>query len=89
MKQRPQTEKVNKRKIDFLSNQSQNDMNQSHKKTLKQVQIEFILSKAKEFESFKQIPKFTKTRLGVIHPSPVKIKKEPSHIPPRTLLFDG
>lgn len=53
------------------------------------MQIEFILSKAVEFESFKQIPKFTKTKLGVIHPSPIKIKKEPTHIPPKTLLFDG
>ena len=80
---------MNKRKVDFLSKQPENDMNQSLKKTFNQVHFEFILSKAKEFESFKQIPKFSKTRLGVIHPSPIKIKKELSHIPPKSLLFDG
>ena len=53
------------------------------------MQIEFILSKAKEFETFKQIPKFSKLRLGIINPSPIKIKKVSSHIPPKTLIFDG
>jgi hypothetical protein len=35
------------------------------------------------------MPKFTKPLMAVIHPSPTKKLKEPRHIPPKTLLFDG
>ena len=27
--------------------------------------------------------------MAVIHPSPSKLIKEPRHVPPKTLLFDG
>ena len=35
------------------------------------------------------MPKFTKPLMAVIHPSPTKKVKEPRHVPPKTLLFDG
>ena len=47
------------------------------------------MSKAREFESFKQMPKFSHPLGAVIHPSPTKQMKEPRHRPPRTLAFDG
>ena len=47
------------------------------------------MAKAKEFESFKQIPRFSHKLGAVIHPSPTKVKREPTHKPPKTLQFDG
>lgn len=58
-------------------------------KTVKQQPLEFYVEKACEFESFKNIPRFSKPAMAVIHPSPVKSRKEPRHKPPNTLLFDG
>lgn len=52
---------------------------------MKQINIEFYVEKAKEFESYKQMPKFTKPYMAVINPSPTKKIKEPRHIPPKTM----
>ena len=58
-------------------------------KIVPQKPLEFFVEKAREFESFKQIPRYSKPSMAVIHPSPEKVRKEPSHKPPKTLLFDG
>ena len=58
-------------------------------KTVPQKSLEFYVEKAREFESFKQIPRYSKPALAVIHPSPEKQKKEPRHRPPKTMQFDG
>mmetsp|Transcript_13206 Transcript_13206/g.20584 ORF Transcript_13206/g.20584 Transcript_13206/m.20584 type:complete len:571 (+) Transcript_13206:73-1785(+) len=47
------------------------------------------VEKAREFETFKQIPKFRHTPLSVINPPTKYAPKEPSHIPPKTMGFDG
>ena len=46
------------------------------------------MSKAHEFESFRQIPKYDHKALAVIHPSPVREKREVWK-PDRNLNFDG
>ena len=51
--------------------------------------VDIYVAKAKEFESFKQMPKFSHPLGAVIHPSPSKIDRAPAHRPPGTLQFDG
>jgi hypothetical protein len=51
--------------------------------------LEFNVEKAKEFESFKNIPRFSHKPLSVIHPSPTKVDRKLKHVPPSTLAFDG
>lgn len=51
--------------------------------------VDVYVAKAKEFESFKQMPKFSHPLGAVIHPSPSKIDRAPAHRPPGTLQFDG
>ena len=51
--------------------------------------VDVYVAKAKEFESFKQMPKFSHPLGAVIHPSPSKIDRVPAHRPPGTLQFDG
>jgi len=46
------------------------------------------VSKAKEFESFKQIPRYSHVPMAVINPSPVKVRREVWN-PPSNLTFDG
>lgn len=46
---------------------------------------DFYVAKAKDFESFKQLPRFSHKLGAVIHPSPTKNKRVPAHRPPRTL----
>ena len=55
----------------------------------KQKYFDIPVAKAREFESFKQIPKYTHAPLAVICPPPWRQTKEPRHVPPRTLAFDG
>ena len=52
-------------------------------------QKEFIVERATEFESFKQVPKYTHPMLAVIHPSPKKVKREVVHAAPKSLAFDS
>ena len=47
------------------------------------------MEKAKEFESFKNIPRFSHKPLSVIHPSPTKVDRKLKHVPPSTLAFDA
>ena len=51
--------------------------------------LEFNVEKAKEFESFKNIPRFSHKPLSVIHPSPTKVDRKLKHIPPSTMAFDA
>ena len=46
------------------------------------------VSQAKEFESFRNIPKFSKPNLAVIHPSPKKKHRQPMRADPN-LEFDA
>lgn len=55
----------------------------------KQATLDIYVAKAREFESFKQMPRFSHPYGAVIHPSPTKFEKEPRHRPPKTLQFDG
>ena len=50
---------------------------------------DIYVAKAREFESFKNIPRFSHKLGAVIHPSPSKLKREQTHKPPKTLNFDG
>jgi hypothetical protein len=50
--------------------------------------LEFRVQKAKEFESFRQIPKYSHSPLAVIHPTPSKDER-PVWKPPKNLGFDG
>ena len=92
MKKRPQT---GKKKVGFSLNgtkieapdMSGTDMVKTQ--ALRSTLLEFHVEKAKEFESFRQIPKYSHKPLAVIHPSPTKVKKEPRHVPPSTLAFDS
>ena len=52
-------------------------------------QKEFIVEKATEFESFKQIPKYNHPTLAVIHPSPTKVQRPVGHKTPKSLAFDS
>lgn len=51
--------------------------------------IEFKVAKAQEFQAFKQIPKFSKPNLSVIHPPSVLKFPKPRHRPPTSMGFDG
>ena len=55
----------------------------------RQATLDIYVAKAKEFESFKQMPRFSHALGAVIHPSPTKVEKEPRHRPPKSLQFDG
>lgn len=55
----------------------------------KQATMDIYVAKAREFESFKQMPRFSHPLGAVIHPSPSKLQKEPRHRPPKTMTFDG
>ena len=48
----------------------------------------YNVSKAHEFESFRQLPKYSHASLAVIHPPPKKVSKEVWQ-PDRRLGFDG
>ena len=50
--------------------------------------LEFRVEKAKEFESFRQIPKYKHASLAVIHPSPTREKRKIWR-PASSLGFDG
>ena len=54
----------------------------------KNTKEEFFVAKAKEFESFKNLPRFSHAMGAVIHPRPVK-KEIHIRQPPKTLQFDG
>ena len=56
---------------------------------MRQTLLEFTVEKAREFETFKQIPKYSHATLAVIHPSPVKVERKMKHVPPATLAFDS
>ena len=51
--------------------------------------VEFEVEKAREFEPYKQLPRYSHTPLAVISPLPKRKIKELSHIPPKSLAFDG
>jgi hypothetical protein len=51
--------------------------------------VEVPVSRAKEFEPFKKLPRFSHSPLGVISPLPDKKRKQQGHRPPNTLAFDG
>ena len=51
----------------------------------RQATADIYVAKAKEFESFKQMPRFSHPLGAVIHPSPSKVEKEPRHRPPKSL----
>ena len=59
------------------------------KRVLKQTKLEFNVAKAKEFETFKQIPKFSKPKLSVIHPPALYAKPDPGHKAPKSMVSDG
>jgi hypothetical protein len=50
--------------------------------------LEFRVEKAKEFESYKQIPRYSHSPLAVIHPVPSRDIR-PVWMPPKRLNFDG
>ena len=52
------------------------------------MKCEFKVSKASEYESFKQIPKFNHVSMAVINPPPFK-KEIDIWKPPNNLQFDG
>ena len=51
--------------------------------------MEFKVEKAKEYETYKQLPKYSKPILSVIHPAPLYQPPAKGHKPPKTMLFDG
>ena len=51
--------------------------------------MEFKVEKAKEYETYKQLPKYSKPFLSVIHPYPLYAPPGKGHKPPKTMLFDG
>lgn len=53
-----------------------------------QRKLEFKVSAAKEFEKFRQIPKYSHSSLAVIHPSPTR-EQRTIWKPPSKLGFDG
>lgn len=54
----------------------------------KNVKTDFKVNKAKEYESFLQIPKFSHAHMAVIHPPPFK-KEVERWKPDGNLQFDG
>lgn len=56
---------------------------------IKSNKLEYKVAKAKEFPSYKNLPKFSHPSLSVIHPpsTPQPVKR--MHKPPRDLMFDG
>ena len=50
--------------------------------------LEFQVSRAKDFETFKQIPRYSHSPLAVIHPAAVR-EIRPIWQPPKKLNFDG
>jgi hypothetical protein len=66
---------------DYVFSQGQTKASTTHKS-------EFYVAKAKEFESFKQIPRYSHATLAVIHPPPLKHPKDVWK-PPRDLSFDA
>ena len=59
---------------------------QSHQ--FRNMKTDFAVNKAKEYESFLQIPKFSHANMAVIHPPPFK-KEKPIWKPDGNLQFDG
>jgi len=47
-----------------------------------------LVEKAKEYESFRNLPKFSHVPMAVIHPSPKKVKR-PSPSPTPDLTMSG
>ena len=47
------------------------------------------VAKAREFEPYKQLPRFSHKQLAVISPLPKRRHREPSHKAPSSLAFDG
>jgi len=57
--------------------------------SIKKTTIEFKVEKAREWETFKNLPKFSHPALSVIHPPSVVKRPEPGHMPAKSLQFDG
>jgi ASC-1-like (ASCH) protein len=92
MKKRPQT--AGKKKVGFALKgtkiEAPEDGYPDHgQKKISTTLLEFRVEKAREFETFKQIPKFTHAPLAVIHPSPEKVERKMRHVAPSTLAFDS
>jgi hypothetical protein len=51
--------------------------------------MEYNVAKAKEYETYKQLPKYSKPVLSVIHPPPLYAPPGKGHRAPKTMLFDG
>lgn len=91
MKKRPQTAK---KKVGFALKGTKIEapdmsIDQTQNRLMRSTLLEFKVEKAKEFESFKNIPRFSHAPLAVIHPSPTKPSNKPKHIPPSSLAFDS